>query len=72
METRLEVGPDYSAHVCREGVAAEPAPVASRMWDPQDSAAAMRVDTLFEAPRGQAGVYLAHGFVSAEECRELR
>lgn len=32
----------------------------------------MRVDTLFEAPRGQAGVYLAHDFIGADECEALR
>lgn len=73
IEAREAMQFDYSAHVCREGIeAAEPVPLASEVWEHEGSGAKMRVDTLFEVPRGQAAVYLTHDFISAEECRELR
>lgn len=73
IQAREAMQVDYSAHVCREGVAAKPVPLASELWAHEGSGSGpMRVDTLFEAPRGQAAVYLAHDFISAEECSELR
>lgn len=72
IDARQEVQLAFSAHVCREGVGtADPPVVRSETWR-HDGRGPIRVDTIFESPRGPAGLYLAQDFVSAEECAELR
>lgn len=70
IEARHAMEAEYGAHVCREGVGSA-VPMASEMWL-QAGHGPMRVDHLFESPRGQAAVYLAHDFISSAECNLLR
>ena len=70
LEARREAEAEYGAHVCREGTGSAE-PLASETWE-WAGHGPVRVDKLFESPRGQAAVYLAHDFISTAECSELR